>query len=116
MLCEYVSSNGNLLINVGPKADGTIPQEQIARLRDLGAWLKRHGEAIYATRPCERCHSEKLDKGATVYYTQKGRERFAILCGLAPGTHTVRLPAWGVDVAVDVQDNMPVHTRIEGGM
>jgi len=111
LLCEYVSANGNLLINVGPKADGTIPKEQLARLADLGAWLKKHGEAIYGTRPYMPCQSEVLPGGAKVYYTQKGGVVFAILCGLDKGKHTVNLPALGKDVTVEVPDEMPVYVR-----
>ena len=42
-----VANNGNLLINVGPKADGTIPDWQEDRLLALGQWLEINGEAIY---------------------------------------------------------------------
>jgi alpha-L-fucosidase len=50
-LIDVVSKNGNLLLNVGPKADGTIPEEAATVLRGMGAWLKVNGEAIYGTRP-----------------------------------------------------------------
>jgi alpha-L-fucosidase len=41
---------GNLLLDIGPKADGTIPEEQASVLRGLGRWNKKHSEAIYGTR------------------------------------------------------------------
>ena len=45
------SKNGNLLLNISPKADGTIPQEQQDVLLAIGKWLEVNGEAIYDTRP-----------------------------------------------------------------
>jgi alpha-L-fucosidase len=50
-LVDVVSKNGNLLMNIGPRADGTIPDEVQQVLRDVGAWLKVNGDAIYGTRP-----------------------------------------------------------------
>jgi alpha-L-fucosidase len=46
-----VSKNGNLLLNIGPRSDGTIPDEVQSVLLDVGAWLNVNGEAIYGTRP-----------------------------------------------------------------
>ncbi len=49
MLCECTHKGGNLLLNVGPQADGQLPPEFITRALDIGRWLKVHGEAVYGT-------------------------------------------------------------------
>ena len=50
-LVDVVSKNGNLLLNVGPEADGTIPAEVRSTLLEMGAWLRVNGDAIYGSRP-----------------------------------------------------------------
>ena len=50
-LIDIVSKNGNLLLNIGPRSDGTIPEEVQQVLLDVGAWLNVNGESIYGTRP-----------------------------------------------------------------
>ncbi|MCL1808078.1 MAG: alpha-L-fucosidase [Oscillospiraceae bacterium] len=50
-LIDVVSKNGVLLLNVGPKADGTLPEQDAAILREVGKWLKINGEAVYGSSP-----------------------------------------------------------------
>ena len=50
MLVDCMSLGGNLLLDIGPRADGTIPQEEVAILKELGRWISKHQEAVYPTR------------------------------------------------------------------
>lgn len=50
-LLDVVSKNGNLLLNIGPKPDGTIAEPEVRMLESIGAWLSVNGEAIYGTEP-----------------------------------------------------------------
>jgi len=53
---DIVSKNGNLLLNVPPKADGTFDEETIRILRELGKWNRQNGEGVFATRPWIKYH------------------------------------------------------------
>ena len=50
MLVDCMSKGGNLLLDIGPRADGTIPQEEVDVLKELGRWISKHEEAVYGTR------------------------------------------------------------------
>ncbi|MGD1084464.1 MAG: alpha-L-fucosidase [Verrucomicrobiota bacterium] len=50
-LCDIASKGGNYLLNVGPTSEGLIPQPEVDRLKEVGAWMKVNGEAIYGTGP-----------------------------------------------------------------
>lgn len=62
-LIDIVSKNGNLLLNIGPRSDGTIPEPVQQTLLEVGAWLNSNGEAIYGTRPW-RIYGEGPTKAA----------------------------------------------------
>jgi alpha-L-fucosidase len=80
LLVDIVSKNGNLLLDVGPEADGTIPPVQMERLRALGTWLHQNGDAIYGTKPWTRATGSS-NEGIDVRFTQKNGDLNAILLG-----------------------------------
>ncbi|MFA6450207.1 MAG: alpha-L-fucosidase [bacterium] len=93
MLIEIVSRGGNLLLNVGPTADGRIPVIMQERLLEIGEWLKVNGESIYGTNPWRESSDGKKIRPASstpadwqnkytpiksVRYTSKGDAVYAI--------------------------------------
>ncbi|MEJ7583783.1 MAG: alpha-L-fucosidase [Acidimicrobiales bacterium] len=69
LLVDVVARGGNLLLNTGPAADGTIPWAQAERLLGLGWWLRTNGPAIHATRPWVRAEGTTAE-GAAVRFTE----------------------------------------------
>jgi alpha-L-fucosidase len=76
LLIEVVSKNGNLLLNIGPKADGSIPELQKKALLATGEWLGKNGDAIYGTRPWEIAEFYAADS-ARVSFTRNEDTLFA---------------------------------------
>lgn len=74
LLCEVVSKNGNLLLGIGPRADGTIPEGMRQRLLAIGRWLATNGAAIYGTRPW-RTFGEAVEKDEPEKSGRKDGER-----------------------------------------
>lgn len=72
-LVKIVALGGNVIFGIGPKPDGTLPLEAQQLLSEFGAWLKRFGDGIYGTRPC---NITALDPW---YFTQKDNKVFAFL-------------------------------------
>jgi alpha-L-fucosidase len=78
LLINCVAKGGNLLLNVGPRGDGTLCPMQIERLRAVGAWLRVNGEAIYGTRPWHVPEAVTKD-GRQIRFTAKGDAVYALV-------------------------------------
>ena len=88
---DIVSKNGNLLINVGPKADGTIPDLQRTPLAGLGDWLDTNGEAIFGSRPWAVAEDDASD--VEVRYTHRDGDLYATMLAWSGNELTLSVPA-----------------------
>ncbi|MEO8602029.1 MAG: alpha-L-fucosidase [bacterium] len=115
LLIDIVSKNGNLLLNVGPCADGSIHDLQRQCLLGLGAWLQVNGEAIRGTRPWHRAESVTA-AGVQIRFTCKGNALYALLLD-TPREGEVRIrevPATpGATVSL-LGCDQPLHWRRDG--
>lgn len=104
-LVDVVSRGGNLLLNVGPKPDGTVPEHLVARLNDIGDWLAKNGESIYGTRKANgiTASSGKLTaKGDTLYLHLESRDTDTVtLTGLKRPIKSARMLETGEVLKID---------------
>ncbi|MEP7371995.1 MAG: alpha-L-fucosidase [Chitinophagaceae bacterium] len=112
-LIDIVSKNGNLLLNIGPRSDGTITEEETQTLLGTGKWLDVNGEAIYSTRPwkvfgegpTESASGSFSDQkkpftAKDIRFTTKGETLYAIAMG-QPIENTV-INALGLKAAIGI--------------
>lgn len=113
---DIVSKNGNLLIGVGPDQYGRFPDEQLAPLRGLGAWLQTNGSAIYGTAPW-RTAEALTTEGTEVRFTQRDGALNAILLDLPTREFAIR----GIDSTALTGVRMlgmdqPIEWRVDAGI
>ena len=75
MLVDIVAKGGNLLLNVGPDAQGNLPPEALERMEQIGVWMNQNGKAIYATRPLYPYSAGNV----RFTHSKDGKHRYAIL-------------------------------------
>jgi len=88
-LLNCASTNGNYLLNIGPKPDGTFPAPAVRRLKEMGAWLDANGEAVYETSyvPVE------IDRNTGIYLTQKNESgKNYLYISIAKPVEKIELP------------------------
>lgn len=90
LFVDVVSKNGNLLLNIGPSADGSISELQKERLLGLGRWLDINGEAIFGSRYWTRSE-DVTSEGIQVRYTTNRNNLYAVLLD-TPTTRKVTIP------------------------
>jgi alpha-L-fucosidase len=116
LLVDIVGKGGNFLLNVGPQPDGELPARAVARLQEIGQWMKVNSEAIYGTRPIPPY------KEGQVVFTRKGGSAYAIYLagsetGGLPGTITLKSlkPAAGAKVwLLGVKQPLPWRSQPAG--
>jgi hypothetical protein len=98
-MVEVISRNGNFLVNIGPKADGTIPAPQMERLHAMGKWLKTNSNAIYGSRYWKVCDQQNEH----LAFTTKGKNLYAIKLAKPTKPFTIEGTAgWGEDMVKSV--------------
>jgi len=85
LLVDIVSKNGNLLLNIGPKADGTVSDIQMDRLHQLGDWLAVNGEGIFDSHPWTRAATPASSAGPEIRFTQKDGALYAYVLSPSAG-------------------------------
>jgi alpha-L-fucosidase len=135
-LVDIVSKNGALLLNIGPRSDGTIPDREVEMLREIGSWLRVNGEAIYGTRPwtvfgegptvvVEGSFADterQAFTSADIRFTQKPGVLYATILGV-PGDGRVTIRSLGTNLRLlteEVKDvvllgsDAPIDWSLEG--
>jgi len=113
-LIHCARDGGNYLLNIGPKGDGSIPDESVQILTKVGKWMQRNGDTIYTSQPC------RVRSSAFAGFTRKGNTLYVhvhywpgetvSIGGLLPKVKSARLHVSGAEVPFD-QDRFRVRFK-----
>jgi len=107
-LVECARDGGNYLLDIGPKADGAVPDPSVSRLKTIGKWLKKNGDAVYATEKCRFPH------GNIGVYTRRGNTLYIIIYFWPGETMTVGGVRFKVKSARYLATGIPVTFTHKG--
>lgn len=112
LLLDVVSKGGNLALNLAPQPDGELPGRAVASLRDMGRWLRMHGEGIYETVIAEPFFERNIKytkKGKTIYafylYEEYARLPLRVHLTVPDKISRVRLMRTGQDIPFEQKEN-----------
>jgi alpha-L-fucosidase len=114
VLTDVVSRGGNLLLNIGPAADGSIPVEQADPLRRAGVWVREHADLIEQARPWLRAPVPDSDAGVRLLGTADPDQVMAVDL-IGRGTVAVLGPEIGVIRSVQAVDGAPIEYEHDRG-
>ena len=119
LLVSTVAGGGNLLLDIGPAADGTIPVIMQQRLLEIGKWLKVNGEAIYGTRAYIRNRTDRSINPAAnenIFFTKKNKDLYVICTEWPKNNITLNgLKSTGSSKAQLLGSVIPVSMKSQGG-
>jgi alpha-L-fucosidase len=115
-LVECSRDGGNYLLDIGPKADGSVPEPSASRLHAIGKWLQKNGDAVYGTQKCRFPH------GNIGVYTRRGNTLYTVIYFWPGDTMTVggvkfrvksaRLLATGVPVTFEQKGTQLIFSKL----
>ena len=117
ILASTVSAGGNLLLDIGPASDGSIPVIMQQRLMDIGKWLDVNGEAIYGTRAFILSKKEEVinpETNKTIFFTKKGDYLYIICLNWPKGDITLQGIKSQVNSAVLLGSARPARVKSSG--
>jgi alpha-L-fucosidase len=111
-LAEVSAQGGNLLLNISPKGDGSLPEVQVARLKELGGWLASHGESVIGVEPAggrAQFYGPVTRRGPRLYLHLVMRPTDLLVVRGIPVRRIRRVTLLGSEVELVYEPNLEVH-------